>query len=288
MLERFIKIKPLNKDMKRALYSLADEEFVTLLARTDSAFQEAKMPYMFVGGVATQAHIANYLCKENNKTILDLVESSDFRIQDYLRATDDVDITIDPRNSDNEIEVGKKVLYVLDDIVGKEGTFMSISGDHLVCIDLQRKGIKRPLFRLGLDKEANNPERVASFNFYFGPEDTNDRWNNDIREFEKQYYFDFMDKGTQINIPYCPQKNIVLKVKKVEDLITTKIIKGREKDWTDILSLVKHSKNAGMPVDYKKIEEMLCNDKNEYQKPNLNFVEKFEKFNKVIKDFGYE
>lgn len=264
--------------MKKALYSLADEEFATLLARTHSALKEAEIPYMFVGGVATQAHVSNYLCKKHGKTVMDFVDSPTFRIQDHLRATDDVDITLDVRRLDGNVASANKIIYVLDKIVAEQGTYVSPTGNHLVSLVLERKGVRRPVFKLALDKDATDPDKVASFNFYLGPDDTNDRWGSDIRDFEKENYFDFMNRGVELEIPYFESRTIALRVKKVEDLLATKIIRAREKDWNDILALARHSADAGMPINYEELRRVICKDMTGCNKPHISFVEKFDEF----------
>jgi hypothetical protein len=281
--------------MKRAIYTIADEEFATLLERTHSAFERAKVPYMFVGGVATQAHIVNYLCR-NGKTLADYIEDPNFRIQDHLRATDDIDITLDSgkkaeeRTEEDKIGFGNRIFTVLDDIAGKsekgntspDFTCMSPSEEHIVGISLERKGLSRPIFWLGLDQCPSSQDSV-SFNFYKGPEDTNEKWPLEIREFERNFYHTFMQRAYTVEIPYCKNRKLAFKVKKVEDLMATKIVRGREKDYMDILSLAKHSENAGMPINYDAIKEILCKDDPKYLIPNPVFVEKYEKAMYLIK-----
>lgn len=271
--------------MKRPLYTIADEEFATLLERADAAFRDRGIKYMLVGGVATQAHLIDYLCKDGKK-LIDLVNDPDFRLQDHLRATDDIDITLNPRKNGNEydkVEFASKIYGVLDSVVGKEGVFMSPTENHLVTISLERKGIQRPVFRLELD-DNKDPEKVTSLNFYKGPEDTNERWGQEIRDFEQKFYYQFMDRAQDIRIPFCLGKDITLKVKKAEDLIATKLIRGREKDWNDILSLVNHGEAAGRPIDYKAIGEILCSVDSKTERTHLPFVEKYEEFMRHIQN----
>lgn len=271
--------------MKRALYTLADEEFITLLERASFEFNMAKLPFMLVGGIATQAHIADYVCRKHNLPLLSLAELNDFRIQDYLRATDDIDATLDPRKVGEPTNVARIVLNVLDRIVG-EGLHMSPTGDHLIGIAMHRKGVRRPIFRLGLDEDPHDPEKTASFNLYQGPQDTNASWPADIRDFEGRYYFDFMDRAKEIEIPYNDNRRIKLRVKRAEDLLATKIIRGRGKDLQDALSLSKYAEICGVPIDYKIVEQLLCSPDPKYEVPNKSFVEKFETFQGLKEKFS--
>lgn len=272
--------------MKRALYSLDDEEFITLLERTDQVLRGRNLPYMFVGGVATQAHIVKYLCKKKEGTTLyDLSHDHDFRIQDHLRATDDIDITLDPRAiSDNilDVRVSQEVIDSLKEIEGN-GVYTSPTGNHLVSIKLERSGAKRPIFRLGLDEEADSPDSEVSFNLYYGPKDTNNRWPQEMVDFERANYFGFFDTAESISIPFCPGKNIDLRVKGVEQLLATKIARAREKDWTDLLLLYRHSNEAGQPVDLAEIKRLLHAEHPTYKVSNERLINRFEKFKHLIK-----
>ncbi|HLF53759.1 MAG TPA: hypothetical protein VI544_01130 [Candidatus Nanoarchaeia archaeon] len=273
--------------MKRSLYTIADEEFATLLERAHAAFAAKGMKYMLVGGVATQAHIISNLCR-SGKTLMDFVVDPKFRLQDFLRATDDVDITLSPEKNgelmtpEEKVKYAEKVFSVLDEIVGDKTTYghglvMSPTDEHLVAISLERKGLARPVFMLGLDSEPTG-DKTVSFNLFKGPEDTNPRWGNDIVEFERRFYDDFMNRGVELKIPFSDGKDIALRVKKVEDLLATKIIRGRDKDLGDTLSLARHSERAGTPIDYEAIRRLLSSNDPKYDQPNLSFVEKFEKF----------
>lgn len=273
--------------MKRSLYTIADEEFATLLERAHASFAAKGMRYMLVGGVATQAHIVSNLCKDG-RTLMDFVEDPNFRLQDFLRATDDVDITLSPEKSgelmtdEERVKHAEKVYSVLDEIVGDKnhyghGLFISPTGEHLVAISLERKGIARPVFMLGLDNKPTEDKNV-SFNLFKGPEDTNPRWGNDIFEFERRFYNDFMDRGVELEVPFSDGKKIALRVKKIEDLLATKIIRGRDKDLWDTLSLARHSERAGTPIDYEAIRKLLSGNDPIYDKPTISFIEKFEKF----------
>lgn len=266
--------------MKRALYDLTDEEFVTLLERTHIAFGNAKIPYMFVGGVAVQAHIADCLCR-NGKNLADFANSPDFRVQDHLRATDDVDITLSRKAESDDVSFANKIYAVLNDIVGKEGGYISPTGEHLVFASLERKGLSRPIFRLGLNGEGDINSAV-SFNLYKGAEDTNERWPFDIRDFERRYYETFIERAVDIEIPFCSGKKIHLRIKNAEDLLATKIVRGRDKDLSDVLSLAHHRANAGNPINYEAIKGILCADDPRYGIPNASFMEKYEQFMNVL------
>ena len=272
--------------MKRALYSIDDEEFMALIERTGQTLSQRAIPYMFVGGVATQTHIVNYLCKKEGTTLQDLSHSPNFRIQDHLRATDDIDITLDARILDeegsNKVRVSQEIMEALKEIEG-EGVYESPSGEHLVSMKLERLGSKRPVFRLGLDREADSPDSEVSLNLYYGPNDTNNRWPSEMVEFEKANYFDFFETATDIQIPFTQDRKVRLLVKGPEQLLATKIARAREKDWTDMLLLYRHANESGNSIDLKEVEQLLSARDPRYHVTNDNLINRFKKFKYLIK-----
>lgn len=272
--------------MKRALYSIDDEEFMTLLERTDDVLMTRKIPYMFVGGVATQAHIANYLCqKEKGTSIHDLAYSSDFRIQDHLRATDDVDITLDPRGiseDPSDTKVSQEIMSALNQIEG-DGVYASPTEEHLVSIKLERSGKKRPIFRLGLDKDADSPDSEVSFNLYYGPQDTNNRWPSEMVEFERQNYFDFFNTARRLSIPFSKGRNVGFFVKGIEQLVATKIARAREKDWGDLLLLYRHAHESGNPIDLEEIRRLLSIRDSQCRAYTETLLDRLDKFKFLIR-----
>jgi len=238
--------------MKRELYDIADEEFITLLDRTESAFKDAKIPHMFVGGVATQAHLASYLCRIHGTTLRGLVASNDIRLQDYLRATDDVDIALRLDEPD-EIKVAKKIFSVLDNIIG-EGDHLSPSEEHIISMKLARRGHVKPQIQLALDDYAENPDEVVAFNLYRKPKDIK---NDGVRAFEDRYYDKFMKGAVKLSIPYSDAKSVILTVKNPVDLVATKVAIGRPKDFGDVLALRKYGKLAKKSISDRAVGKVL-------------------------------
>ena len=71
-------------------------------------------------------------------------------------------------------------------------------------------------------------------------------------------------------------------VKNPEDLLATKIARGREKDWQDILTLYNHSVQAGVPINLEKVRQLLLLEDSITHNPNPILEERFEKFAKFI------
>lgn len=143
---------------------------------------------------------------------------------------------------------------MLDYIVG-DGVHLSPSDNYLVNIKLERRAHVRPVFELGLDDVIDSDKKV-SFNVYRRPEDLK---NGALKDFENGYYDLFLSRSLCLEIPYSPKGSVPLCVKSKEDLLATKIARGRPKDLCDALSLVKYSAKAGEDVQYPLVEEILCN-----------------------------
>jgi len=268
--------------MKRELFNIADEEFITLLDRTDAAFRNKGIPYMFVGGVATQACNAAYLNSINNASLTEL-KSKGFRMQDYFRATDDVDIAIhlDDQGKDKEvreINARNKIFSVLDDIVGSED-FISPTEEHIINIKLHRRGHVKPEFELGIDGVADS-DKIIAFNIFRNPRELN---NTPLKEFEERFYDKFLNEAVNINIRYAPNAAISLRVKRPEHLIATKIANKRDKDVADVLSIMRYSKQAGCPIVYELIEEILCGRDLKYNIQNEFLCKRYELLKELVK-----
>lgn len=266
--------------MKRELFSVADEEFVTLLDRTNSAFNQAGIPYMAVGGVATQACGAAYLNSIYNASLTEL-KSRGLRMQDYFRATDDVDIAI--RLSDQgeskearEIKARNRIFSVLDSIVG-DGEFISPTGDHIIDIKLCRKGHVKPEFELGVDGETN-PDKIIAFSIFRGPRDLS---NTHLKEFEASWYDKFLDEAVNVDLRYAPNATVKLRIKRPEHTIATKIANGRDKDIADVVSILRQSKQAGCPIVDDMVKEILCGEDSRYHVQNAYLCERYELLKKL-------
>ena len=261
--------------MKRELFSVADEEFLTLLDRTSFAFNRAGIPYMVVGGVSTQACVAAYLNSIHGASLKEIKEKG-IRLQDYLRATDDVDIAIrlDEQGDDKEareISARNKIFSVLDDIVGN-GEFISPTEEHIINIGLCRKGHVRPEFKLGVDGEIYD-DKVVMFNIFRGPRDLN---NTHLKEFEASLYDRFLNEAINVDIKYAPNVAVSLRIKRPEHTIATKIVNGRDKDMADVISILRQSRQAGCPIVHDMVEEILCSKDAKYDIQNEYLCKRYE------------
>jgi len=235
-------------DMKRQIYTIMDEEFSTLLDRTDKSFRKTDINYMLVGGVATQAHLANYLTRIYSVPMIGLAQK--LRVQDCFRATDDVDMTV---RIPDDIDSANKVMGALNLIVG-EGEHFSLTNDHVVGIAMTRRGHVKPKFQLTVDG-VKDPEKEMAFNIYTKSNPSRDQL---MKDFEVEQFDMFQDNAKELVLNYAPNVPVTLSVKSPEDLLATKIVRGRPKDITDALSLVKYSRLANLSVNRDYVHHLIC------------------------------
>ena len=136
--------------MKRALYSLENEEFVFLINKLREQFEKRKIQHTFVGGTAVQAHILDRLTKKYESDIVSLISNDNVRLQDYIRATDDIDLALGLEGQD-PIESAKKVKEICKAV---EGEHLSDTGNYIFNFNLERTGAKRPIFGVTIDGES--------------------------------------------------------------------------------------------------------------------------------------
>ncbi len=274
--------------MKRELFNVADEEFMVLLDRANRCFVESGIPHMFVGGVANQIHIANYLCQVAGKNLLDLVNTEDIRMQDHLRSTDDVDIAyrLGLRGGDNEestIRRMQAIYRILDRIVEDE-VYLSPSEQHLVSIKISRRAHSRPKFNLSVDG-VEYDDKDVTFNLYGAPKEVSE---GNLKEFEDRFYDLFLSRAVNINLPYSERRNIHLRVKSPVDQLITKVVRGRPKDISDAMSLIVHSNVTGSPIDLGEARKVLCSPDSRYGCQSDYLCERYDKLVELTKSLDGE
>ncbi len=234
--------------MKREIYSLANEELALLIGNLHQSLVDEKIPYIIVGGVATQAHILSRLQKKTGKTLSELCEDPSLRLQDFVRATDDVDLAIDPKIEDEigRIETGKKIGGVLKKIDGKE--CIPPSQEHILRYHLARHGIKRPIFQISRDGEIDY-DRAISFNIGLN--------RSDLEGLDPQFYDLFIEEGQELKMPFDDNYNLVARVIRPEHLLACKTAKFRAKDTMDLHNLADIMRESGENIDLDEMKKIL-------------------------------
>jgi|TARA_B100001971_G_C18167721_1_gene525231 hypothetical protein len=233
--------------MKRELYNLGDQEFGTFVNVLHQSLEKAELPYIFVGGTAIQAHILKRICNRERKTLTELLDSG-FRLQDYIRSTDDVDLAVDSNIVSEQGDEGfrKKLYNALEDVNSFEG--ISPYEDHILKFPLYRKGMKRPVFDVSIDDETNPDEKIA---LNVG------RATSDIQGIDSTYYNKFFNGGQIIEFPYNDSITISGRYINPTDLLASKISKFRAKDAMDMHNLVDIMRDDGEFIDLDKIRTTL-------------------------------
>ena len=234
---------------KRGLFSLADEEFAHFVTEVGKGLDRAEIPYIFVGGTAVQMHSLKRLSQKWGMNISELSKSH--RLQDYLRATDDVDLALSEQVYANfahndDLGYAKVILTVLEDICGRES--FSPSEEHLLEYKLSRPGVKRPVFNVLTDSETSDNQRIL---LNIG------RKASDLRGVDTSFYQKFVDSGETITIPYNSKYSIQGRVISLTPLIATKTANLRPKDLMDVQNLANLIKGSEESVDFKLVEKIL-------------------------------
>ncbi len=232
--------------MKREIYNLGDEEFAFFINRIAEELRYRDIPYAFVGGVAVQSQILKRLTKKYNADISHLILNSDVRFQDYVRATDDVDLALKfPTDEKGNVspENLEKIIDVCEHI---EGVYLSGDHKHLFEYLLQRNGIRRPVFSVSID---DNQQENLFLNI--------SRESRNLRRISYQFYEEFIDAGEDLTIPYSSSFSLRIKTYRPEHILATKISQLRAKDMMDIKNLVEIMQQCGEEVDAKELERIL-------------------------------
>lgn len=228
---------------KRALFDVSNEDFAYFINEIGKNFDKEKIPYIFVGGTAVQLHIAKRLTSSLNLNISQIANSE--RLQDYLRATDDVDIVLseDIYNQKNDLEYAKVINRVLDSL---QQEVISPSKEHIFEYKLSRRGVKRPVFERTIDGEESDQ---ISLNLSRKP--------SDLRNLESSLYQTFVSEAERITVPYNGDFSVDVKVIPAIYLLATKISHFRAKDTMDIHSLMDLIRENNEPLDLDKLKALL-------------------------------
>jgi hypothetical protein len=249
--------------MKRALYTLANEEFGFFVNQLTKEFKKQEIPHIFVGGTAVQAHILSKLTKGKNSDISSLISDANVRLQDYIRATDDIDIALKfPNDGQSDIETAREIYGVCDSI-SKE--YISDTENYIFEYGVERRGVKRPIFKVIVEGE---PIEAIVLNISRKPSDLRTLDNR----FYNRFYNKFIDNGQDLIIPHFKNFNLHVRVPKLEHVLATKISQFRAKDSMDIQNLVEVTRDLGEEIKMNEIEEILLPE----------YTQKYEKFKALI------
>ena len=246
--------------MKRALYDLTNEEFAYFANKLCEQLNEREIKYILVGGTAVQAHVLGRLCNQNGKNLEELVLDPKIRIQDYVRATDDIDLAIESSISskNGDFVFARKMKEIFSGIAGE---YIPPSEEYILKYTVARQGIKRPIFQIHIDGETNDEQRI-SLNI---GRNKSDLYNLDVNNYDR-----FINEGQKVTIPFSSKFDLNLKIIKPEHLIASKASKFRAKDTKDIYTVVESMAKSGEKIDLVEIKKLMLP---KYEKNYRQFLE---------------
>lgn len=233
--------------MKRALFDVVDEDFIVFLSRVSEQINRDGRQGVLVGGSAVQVHLANFLTQLARKPLDEVYMAGDIRTQDYIRATDDVDVSFKIPASVSEEPV-ERAKYVLEVLRGIEGEVISPSENNIFGYSTQRRGVKRPIFGISRDGETD-PNRQIMMNV-----STRD---SELQDLDPNYNGVFIEGGETIALPYSRLYTPSLRVIRLEHLIATKMAKSRPKDVMDVANLIELANKVGRTPNREEVEHIL-------------------------------
>jgi len=235
-------------------YTLANDEFAFLADLFGKILIEKDIPHVIVGGIATQAHTLDRMCKHHNRDVSSLVSDESIgNLDDYLRATNALDFAL--RFSEYDTLEGKtdwdlkessglahsKVLRRINEIcdaivnrgIDGEGSYLSCGDEHIYNFKLEKGGLKKLGFRVSVDDRPTGSIRLKL-----------SRWTKDLtgeeglKDFNPDFYNQFIEEGVNLKIPYSKDCSRVFRSLRPIDLLAVKIALARPKDDMDIGNLV--------------------------------------------------
>jgi len=183
------------------------------------------------------------LTKQTKKP-LNVLEN-EVRVQDYVRSTDDIDLTVGFPEGErrNDANIAQQIYGLYGAL---EGVFLSGTEDHILEYGLVRKGLKRPVFGVSVDDEVGEHISMNISNRSL-----------DLDKLPTSYYPIFIESGERLVIPYSEGYNIAIRVPKKEHLLATKASNFRAKDAMDLKNLVTVIRASGEDIDFSEVEKIL-------------------------------
>ena len=181
---------------------------------------------------------------EYGKDIFGIAEDASIRVQDYIRSTDDVDVSLGLQGKDVEkMRIINKFLPKLayEDI--------SPTGESIIEFRIERIGASRPVYRVYVD-DIGSQENVISMNISRGQK-------KDIHKLDYFWYDEFLKNSKELNIPFYEKFELKINVPKLEHLLSSKIAHSRAKDLMDSKNLLTLVKDSGIELDFDEMEKIL-------------------------------
>lgn len=232
--------------MKREIYNLTDEPFALFVNKVGAVLKEKGIEHSVVGGVSVQAHMLDMLTKKYGSDVYHLVHNPSLRMQDYIRSTDDVDLSL-KLDETTDMDKTKRINEILPYFACDES--YSPSEESIIEIKQERIGVSRPTFRVSVNDKSNEQD-VISMNI------TRDK-ETGLRHLNSFWYNEIINQSQDLAIPYINNYKLNVRVPKLEHVLATKISGSRAKDLMDIKNLVDLSRVMGREINLEELEDML-------------------------------
>ncbi len=217
----------------RSVYTLNKPYFFGTLYEINEAVKKMGFELILVGGGAVQSHIVNILGFE--------------QASNYLRKTDDIDMVLLNMTEEN-------ITHLLKAIDGTSRLYSNGKEEHLLEIYVSRFGVKKPIVHvkyLNSDLFEGDVMLNISTTLY------------ELKNFEPETVKRFYERSIELSLYHKELGlKLLIKVLALEDLLTTKIVAGRDKDIKDVKSLLSILASRRREVDWKTIERNIKEIKN--------------------------
>lgn len=230
--------------MKRQLYDLTDPAMFMFVDRIGKVLKEEGIPHNVVGGLAVQSYMLDMFSKKYNCSINDLVKNPDFRVQDYVRSTDDIDLALGI-DGDDATKINKITRFLpkldFEDIDPNE--------EAIIALKLLRKGAYRSTF-LVVNDGVTSDENIIAMNISRGQE-------GDLHKLSHIWYNAFLENSQRLSLQYNDKHSTSVQVPKLEHLLSNKIAASRAKDLMDCSNLVTLLKDRKVQLDFEEMGRVL-------------------------------
>ena len=212
--------------MKEQKYTLLDDYYFDVLRVVIEAFESSGYTPILVGGVAVQVYTIALVGVEGGGR--------------FLRKTDDYDLVV----------LGGENIKI-EDIIGALNGASFIANNAVFSIAVVRNGAKRPVLKVEYLNGGNESKEAQVYlNIFTEP--------NELEHISPEIAKIMYDEAVEIVIKNSRTlSELRVRVLRIEDLIATKLAKGREKDYKDVGNLVDIAKEKGIGLDWKRVENNL-------------------------------
>lgn len=215
--------------MKNTQYTLRDEEFARFVAKTGEQLSAHGIEHAFVGNVAVQAHILNYLARAHNSTDVRTLGAAD----ELMRNTDRVDVAVVVPDGVHPLSFAGTIAGNVQK--GIAHCTLDFEGNEIFDYVLDRSGAKRATY----DLVYPTARARLTLKLLYGSED--------MGGFGAKFYNNSVKDGRNVHIPFANGSDLTIRVMAPDHLMAAKVERFEPQDRMDIVSLSAASKLSKRP-----------------------------------------